>query len=208
MWFDCWNFYRTVLQLLTLFFQGRSAFEPPQETTDADFETASVNADSNGLIVTYDNTVASGELSGSQRGSDIPPSQLESTNGTGVYQQQYDSRGHPMYPASKERARQSRRAMNDVLATVGVIIGKDSNNGIHTLDRRRKPTFDAAKVGAVSTENSHGFIIETSDLALITLSDFVIVGLRQRLQVSTVERTLLPWGSLQIRAFGSTLEYQ
>ncbi|KAL8953660.1 MAG: hypothetical protein Q9222_000497 [Ikaeria aurantiellina] len=45
-----------------------------------------------------------------------------------VYIQQYDSRGRPVNALSRALSRQSRRAQNDVLATVGVLWGPDQGS--------------------------------------------------------------------------------
>ncbi|KAI4102317.1 MAG: hypothetical protein LQ339_004672 [Xanthoria mediterranea] len=49
-----------------------------------------------------------------------PPNQ-----GDGLYIQQYDNRGYPQNPGSRALSRRSRRAQNDVLATVGVLLYPD-----------------------------------------------------------------------------------
>ena len=102
------------------------------------------------------------------------------------YQQQYDSRGHPEHPASRELSRQSRRAMNDVLATVGVCVGVNQAGHKVAVGDRSKPAVERATIDAISTENSIGLIIGSIDLALISLAGVATVGLKQRLQVSIV----------------------
>ncbi|KAL9007115.1 MAG: hypothetical protein Q9188_000150 [Gyalolechia gomerana] len=47
--------------------------------------------------------------------------------GSSLYVQQFDDRGHPQNPASRELSRASRRAQNDVLASVGYLAVSDQS---------------------------------------------------------------------------------
>lgn len=61
------------------------------------------------------------------------------------YVQQYDERGHPVNPASKLFGRELRRAKNDVLSTMGIVVsGEDGNLGA---------TREREKVNLLMTEN-------------------------------------------------------
>ncbi|KAJ9645100.1 hypothetical protein H2199_003104 [Coniosporium tulheliwenetii] len=80
---------------------GRSAFEPPEAETQSTSHNAPSAQDTEGSSQTLDpGDAASGEV------------------------QQYDERGHPINPRSRELARQLRRAKNDVLAAAGVVVRK------------------------------------------------------------------------------------
>ena len=104
------------------------------------------------------------------------------------YQQQYDDRGHPEFPASRQHDRASRRAMNDVLATVGVCIGVKADGNRKSVKDRSRATVDQVKVDDVSTENSIGLMVDSIDLVFISLARMALLGLSYRLQVSELIR--------------------
>lgn len=99
------------------------------------------------------------------------------------YEQQYDGRGYPQNAASRELTRQSRRAMNDVLATVGVCVGVDAHGQKITINDRGRPSFDRAKIDSITTENEIGLVLDSADMMLVSLARMFTVGFRQRLQV-------------------------
>lgn len=122
----------------------------------------------------------------------MPVSQNSSLLETSVYRQQYDRRGHPENAVSRELGRQSRRAMNNVLATVGVCVGVSPNHHLmHPIHGRSKPVLDRSKIRSISSENTIGLILDTIDLGLISVASLSTVGLRHRLQVSIVPKILL-----------------
>lgn len=102
------------------------------------------------------------------------------------YVQQYDRRGHPENLASRALLRQSRRAQNDVLATVGVCVGVDENGKTTRQQVNQKETDinDRLKVESVMRENEVGLLQVAADIGLFFVGTFWVLGLRQRLQVS------------------------
>lgn len=107
-----------------------------------------------------------------------------------AYQQKYDSRGYPENPASRATSRQSRRAMNDVLATVGVCVGINTDGHKISMNDRGRPTFDRAKLDAIVRENELGLLVDSADMALLSLASMSTAGLRHRLQVSRLRSTI------------------
>ncbi len=99
--------------------------------------------------------------------------------------QQYDRRGHPENLESRTLLRQSRRAQNDVLATVGVCVGVDENGKAvqPQVNRRNSDSNDTSKVQSVMRENELGLLLVGADTGLFFLGTFWVLGLRQRLQV-------------------------
>lgn len=102
------------------------------------------------------------------------------------YEQQYDKKGYPVNKASRELSRESRRAMNDVLTTVGVCVEVDADGQKMTMNDRKRPSFDNTIVESVRKENELGLIVDDIDMMLVSLSDMFTIGLRQRLQVCEV----------------------
>jgi len=107
---------------------------------------------------------------------------------TSGYEQQYDNRGYPQNAASSELTRQSRRAMNDVLATVGVCVGVDRHGQKMTINDRSRPSFDREKIDSITMENEMGLILDSVDMMLVSLASMIAVGFRQRLQVRKIVR--------------------
>lgn len=99
------------------------------------------------------------------------------------YEQQYDSKGYPVNNASRSLSRESRRAMNDVLATVGVCVGIGADGEKVTMNDRNKPSFDNTVVDSVRVENELGLMVDSIDIMLVSLSNMFTIGMRQRLQV-------------------------
>ncbi|KAL8764324.1 MAG: hypothetical protein Q9184_000029 [Pyrenodesmia sp. 2 TL-2023] len=86
-----------------------------------------------------------------------------------AYIQQFDDRGHPQNSISQELSRQSRRAQNDVLATVGVLVGPDrryqaiANPPVAASDKSKfEVLVDETKNETSSGGLAKAFIILTS----------------------------------------------
>ena len=101
------------------------------------------------------------------------------------YVQHYDVRGHPENSPSRSAARRSRRAQNDVLATVGVCVNVDKNGKLVTASSLDS-SFDKAKVKKlqeIATENLVGIWLGVVVNLVNFLSTFFVEGLRERFQV-------------------------
>lgn len=109
------------------------------------------------------------------------------------YIQQYDRRGHPENLASRALLRQSRRAQNDVLATVGVCVGLDENGTAVRPEVHQKESDinNRIKVESVMRENEVGLLLVAADIGLFFVGTFWVLGLRQRLQVSKAQSVSL-----------------
>ena len=99
------------------------------------------------------------------------------------YQQQYDRKGYPENPISRALNRQSRRAINDILTTVGVCVGVDADGQIRPVHDGSPATPDNSKVTSIIRENETGMLIGFAEAALDDLAGMWTIGLRYRLQV-------------------------
>lgn len=99
------------------------------------------------------------------------------------YQQQYDRKGYPENSASKALIRQSRRAINDILTTVGVCVGVDANGQIRPVHDGSIAALDKSKVTGIIRENEIGMLVGSTEAALDDLAGMCTTGLRCRLQV-------------------------
>ena len=95
-----------------------------------------------------------------------------------VYVQEYDSQGYKTNSRSKELARQSRRAQNDILSTVNVCVRVDKN-GLPVIAGEK---IDRLRVNEIRKENSCGLLLGTADWCFFCLTNLCLVGLRHRLQ--------------------------
>lgn len=98
--------------------------------------------------------------------------------------QEYDRQGHPENSVSRDRVRQSRRAQNDVLTTVGVCVRVDK--GVKSLVTHGNDGDDdnlRPAISAIMKENEHGLFLSTTDWFLFSMSNMCLLGLRQRMQV-------------------------
>jgi len=172
--------------LLTVTIQGRSAFEPLPEASDTDPEASLAKAHRPETFETQDEMAGSNTTSDTQINLADQTSQATRIRETPVYQQQYNRRGHPENLASRELSRQSRRAMNDVLATVGICTGRNSFDYNPTVSERSKSSIDSAKLDDIGAENGIGLILDSVEQTLLSTVSVTIVGLRHRLQVSTI----------------------
>ncbi|CAD6590079.1 MAG: hypothetical protein ASARMPREDX12_004181 [Alectoria sarmentosa] len=145
--------------------RGRSAFEPLTETVAAEDETQASRSSAENPEETTEpatNTIR----------------QVDS----GSYQQQYDRKGYPENSASRALTRQSRRAINDVLTTVGVCVGVDADGQIRPVYDGSIVALDKSKVTGIIRENEIGLLIGFTEAALDDLARMSTTGLRYRLQ--------------------------
>ncbi|KAL1965654.1 hypothetical protein VTN77DRAFT_5331 [Rasamsonia byssochlamydoides] len=109
--------------------------------------------------------------------SNVPPGTLQaraSAVNTDGYIQQYDERGHAVNPASKSFGRELRRAKNDVLSTMGIVVsGEDGNLGI---------SKERQKINLLTAENDYGLVMATFDQALNFLGSWWTLSLGGRIQ--------------------------
>ncbi|KAL2040070.1 hypothetical protein N7G274_006973 [Stereocaulon virgatum] len=100
-----------------------------------------------------------------------------------AYQQQYDSSGYPENVESRALSRQSRRAQNDVLVTVGVCVGVNADGQPiqSQLEDLRNHVLDKSQIDAVVRENDIGLLVSSADNTLV-LASLYAVGFRRRLQ--------------------------
>jgi hypothetical protein len=108
----------------------------------------------------------------------LPPGSLQArvsaVNADG-YIQQYDERGHAINPASKAFGRELRRAKNDVLSTMGIVVSGEEGNLGGSKERQ--------KISLLTAENDYGLVMATSDQALNFLASWWTLSLGGRIQV-------------------------
>lgn len=91
------------------------------------------------------------------------------------YVQQYDERGHPINPASRTFGRELRRAKNDILSTMGIVVsGEDGSLGT---------SKEKQKVNLIATENDYGLVMATLDQVFMFLGSWWTTSLGGRIQV-------------------------
>ncbi|KAJ5171536.1 uncharacterized protein N7500_004319 [Penicillium coprophilum] len=75
------------------------------------------------------------------------------------YLQQYDTRGHPVNAESRTLGKELRRAKNDILSTMGIVVsGEDRNSDIPN---------EQQKINQIASENDFGLVITTLDQLFI-----------------------------------------
>jgi len=89
------------------------------------------------------------------------------------YVQHYDERGHPVNPESKSFGKELRRAKNDILSTMGIVVSEDTNRGPNEQE----------KVDAIVAENDYGLIMVTLDQISVFLGSWWTTSLTGRIQV-------------------------
>jgi hypothetical protein len=99
----------------------------------------------------------------------------ESSASSSDYVQQYDERGHPTFPRSKALARDLRRAKNDVLSTMGVVVSGETGRPGTSRDRKRVKTITA--------ENDYGLLLVALDHITDFFGSWGVVSLLSRVQV-------------------------
>lgn len=106
-------------------------------------------------------------------------------SGAEGYVQQYDRRGYPQNLASRLLSRQSRRAQNDVLASVGVCVDERAT-GLSAPPQfvKKHHSAEKSKIKLIKRENEIGLSIAAADFGLFCLAGVFLLGLRHRMQVS------------------------
>ena len=95
--------------------------------------------------------------------------------------QQYDARGNPESKASRDAARRSRRALNDILATAGICVPvKDAKNFLE----KRQNAIELERRNAEDFEEDIGFWLQMVDSFAQWLVGHVLTGIRLRILVS------------------------
>lgn len=95
------------------------------------------------------------------------------------YRQQWNERGHPQNLESEQRAKQLRKAQNDVLQACGFIVRKDAER------RKEAPNVPwDQKYELVKKENTVGFMFKSLDRLGGMLSSWWAISLRRRIMVS------------------------
>ncbi|KAL2809932.1 hypothetical protein BJX63DRAFT_331828 [Aspergillus granulosus] len=88
------------------------------------------------------------------------------------YVQHYDERGHPVNPESKSFGKELRRAKNDILSTMGIVVSEDANRGRN----------EQQKIDAIVAENDYGLIMVTLDQISVFLGSWWTTSLTSRIQ--------------------------
>jgi len=101
------------------------------------------------------------------------------------YMQQYDARGHPVNPESKVLGRELRRAKNDILSTMGVVVSGD--------DRNANSSDEHEKINQITAENDFGLVITTLDQLFVFLGTWWSSSLTGRIQVCLHPSFLSSW---------------
>ncbi|GFG23914.1 hypothetical protein IFM61606_03808 [Aspergillus udagawae] len=89
------------------------------------------------------------------------------------YVQHYDERGHPINPDSKSFGRELRRAKNDILSTMGIVVSEDRSTGAPN---------EQQKIDMIAAENDYGLIMATFDQVAVFLSSWWTSSLTGRIQ--------------------------
>ncbi|CAF9915683.1 hypothetical protein IMSHALPRED_002673 [Imshaugia aleurites] len=144
---------------------GRSAFEPLTETVAEENQTQALQSTTDNPEETTEPAIDTVR-------------QVQSRS----YQQQYDRKGYPENPASRALSRQSRRAINDILATVGVCVGVDADGQIRPVHDGSTAALDQSKISGVIRENEIGMLVGFTEEALDELAGMCTTGLRNRIQ--------------------------
>jgi hypothetical protein len=98
------------------------------------------------------------------------------------YVQHYDERGHPVNPESKSFGRELRRAKNDILSTMGIVVSEEGNAA---------GPSEQQKIERITAENDYGLIMATLDQISVFLGTWWTSSLTHRIQVS-IHCILLP----------------
>lgn len=116
------------------------------------------------------------------------------------YMQQYDAQGHPVNPQSKVLGRELRRAKNDILSTMGVVVSGE--------DRNASSSNEQQKIDQIAAENDFGLLISSLDQLFVFLGTWWSSSLTARIQVlltfSCLGPLLLIEGSSPYRHTGTT----
>jgi hypothetical protein len=92
--------------------------------------------------------------------------------------QQYDARGHPVNPESRSLGREFRRAKNDILSTMGIVVsGEDRNTSIPN---------EQQKINQIASENDFGLVITTLDQLFVFFGTWWTSSFTGRVQVNAL----------------------
>jgi hypothetical protein len=95
--------------------------------------------------------------------------------------QQYDTRGHPVNPESRALGKELRRAKNDILSTMGIVVsGEDRNSSIPN---------EQQKINQIASENDFGLVITTLDQLFIFFGTWWTSSVTGRVQVNAIPTT-------------------
>lgn len=89
--------------------------------------------------------------------------------------QQYDARGHPVNPQSKALGRELRRAKNDILSTMGVVVSGEDRNATSSNEQQ--------KINEIAAENDFGLLISSLDQLFVFLGTWWTSSFTARIQV-------------------------
>ncbi|KAJ5787169.1 hypothetical protein N7457_002159 [Penicillium paradoxum] len=93
------------------------------------------------------------------------------------YMQQYDTRGHPVNPESKTFGKELRRAKNDILSTMGIVVSRE--------DQKSSIPNEQQKINQIASENDFGLVITTLDQLFIFFGTWWTSSLTGRVQTYT-----------------------
>jgi hypothetical protein len=96
--------------------------------------------------------------------------------------QQYDARGHHVNPESKALGRELRRAKNDILSTMGIVVSGE--------DRNANTSNEEQKMNQIATENDFGLVITTLDQLFVFFSTWWSSSLTGRILVRSAYNTI------------------
>jgi hypothetical protein len=139
-------------------YQGRSAFDPPNEQDQNAAQSASTHA-------TGTNQISSSPSSSSQ------------------YTQRYNSRGYPDNRESRRLSRRSRHAQNDILTTIGVCVSVEEQDGGTSECRAPKTSAERDEARVVIEEHWYGSLLGSVTEISGEASTLWIKYLRRRIQV-------------------------
>ena len=91
------------------------------------------------------------------------------------YMQQYDARGHPVNIESKTLGKELRRAKNDILSTMGIVVSGE--------DHKARTSSEQQKIDQIASENDLGLVITTLDQFFVFLGTWWTSSLTGRIQV-------------------------
>lgn len=97
------------------------------------------------------------------------------------YVQQWDDRGHPKNLTSQQRAKQFRKAQNEVLEACGVIIRKDAAN---KKKQSAKDVPEDHQLDFLNEENKIGFMLKCLDRFSSNIVTWWVDCLRKRILVT------------------------
>lgn len=92
------------------------------------------------------------------------------------YVQQYDQRGHPVNPESKVLGRELRRAKNDILSTMGIVVSGEDRKSSHPNEQK--------KLDLIASENDIGLVMTIFDHISTFFCSWWTTALIGRIQVS------------------------